>query len=101
MKYLLIPLLSGCAVDPYWTQQINPIEVKHIAHVDMPCGYLLGGKRLDGCWNASANTIEVRKGLNASREECVISHERKHAAGYVHEIREIVFAQDCGDGRVM
>ena len=95
MRYALIfILLSGCATDTYWVRAVNPVEVKHIAHVDLPCGRF----GWSACWNPAAQTIEVKKGLPAGLEACVISHERKHAAGYRHDLERPNFAIDCGDG---
>ena len=94
---LVIIILSGCAAQPYWQETGAAVEVKHVVRVDFPCKKF----DIDGCWNEAANTVEIKKGLSPNREDCVITHERKHAAGYTHEVRKIVFAHDCGDGRVM
>jgi len=88
-------LLAGCATDTYWTRVYEPLSVEHVVHVDFPCGK----RELLGCWNPVGRTIELRKGMSASLERCVLSHEKKHADGFVHpEPRAIVAYIDCGDG---
>lgn len=94
---MFVLTLSGCATEEYWTHYTDEVQVKHVVHVDFPCKKF----DTDGCWNAKANTVEVRKGLSKPYEDCVISHERKHAKGYTHPRQAIVFAQDCGDGTML
>ena len=87
-------MLGGCASDPYWIRYDGLRgEVKHIVRVDFPCKNI----GWEGCWNAASGTIEVKKGMPKALEDCVISHERKHAQGFTHE-RRIEFSKDCGDG---
>lgn len=93
---LLVLTLTGCAHGEYWVPIGQPVEVKHVVRVDFPCKKF----DIDGCWNEKANTVEIKKGLK-ERENCIINHERKHAAGYTHENRKIVYVSDCGDGTMM
>ena len=90
----MLLMLNGCATDTYWVRTMNPVEVKHFARVDFPCGR----RGWDGCWNPAGQTIEIRKGMPAAMENCVIGHERKHAAGYRHDLERPNLAIDCGDG---
>lgn len=91
---VIVLILSACGIDmPYWTLTNPPAEVKAVLHVKYPCG----NPTYDGCWNSVQRTIEVRDGLSVLDEDCVITHERKHAAGYTHPIRP-EYSTDCGDG---
>jgi len=85
-------LLSGCA-EPYWIKAREPMPVHRIVEVERPCG--LSG--VDGCCDLAAGVIYLRSGMPADLRSCVLSHERKHFAGYDHKVR-IHYSTDCGDG---
>jgi hypothetical protein len=90
---ILALLLVGCVSvpDDYWVRDKAPAEVKHIVRVDFPCGK----KDTRGCWHAHSGTIEIKKGLSAADEACVLRHERAHSQGWSHPNRQS-FLWDCG-----
>lgn len=93
----IVFLLSGCATQPYWTKQFPPTPVLHTVHVDVPCG------RWDwaGCWNPSAQTIELSKGMTLAQEACVLSNEKHKADGWRPQPQRVKqFSIDCGDGTI-
>ena len=89
--------LYGCAIaGSYWYWAHPPIPVKGVVETPTP------GGRADLLGNANYGTgeIEIRPGLGWTLRQCVISHERKHFAGWSHEERK-GFAVDCGDGTMV
>ena len=103
MRYLLILMLSvafsGCANTGAWSDKPMrpPMPALFTVHVDFPCGANPDGiRRVYGCWNEAARTIEIKKGLAAEDEACVLRHERLHAAGYTHGDQGHYYRMDCG-----
>jgi hypothetical protein len=93
---ILLLLISGCAMQPYWTLANAPLPVLHVVHVDFPCAGMRGADpTARGCWNANAQTIEIKRGLSAANEVCVLRHERAHAAGWTHPAN-MAYVADCG-----
>lgn len=81
--------LAGCA--PYWVQTHAPVPMREIVEVEQPC-------RHDwlGCANYSQGVAEIKKGLSPEQRICVIEHEKKHFAGYSHDLRWVNHRVDCG-----
>lgn len=92
---LLVFLLQACGDGGYWELKHTPVEIAHIARVDYPCAM----QNARGCWNPVSRTIEIKHGLSASDEACVMRHERAHAAGWVHP-ENMAFVWDCGPPNV-
>jgi hypothetical protein len=97
MRSILLPLLlSGCAITPYWTPEprlVAPV----LRVVDVPVLTCNDGHAWS-CWEYERGEIQVLIGVPASARDCLISHERKHAEGWTHNIERRHFAIDCGDG---
>lgn len=93
---LVLMLLTGCATDAYWHRSHAPVLIRQVAIVDTPCG------RADwrGCSNLATGVIEIRRGLPDIEHACVLSHERRHMAGYDHHTGTH-YATDCGDGTIL
>lgn len=92
---ILALMTSACAPAPYWVKVAEPIPLRELSYVEIPCG------REDwlGCTHMVTGDVELRKGLSFSMHECVMSHERRHLAGWIHDARPL-FAYDCGDGTI-
>lgn len=105
----LIPLcaasvLVGCASfgEPYWQETHLPYEVSRVIYVDKPCNLTSAyGTPMLGCANYYTNTIEIQKGLTPAASQCVLTHERKHFAGYSHSLERPHYSIDCGDGTML
>ena len=93
--------LTECAnaptEEPYWFRDSDPIEVKHILYVDnVPCGEIVAW----GCSMRSLGIILIAKRLPPWVQNCVLSHEKRHFAGWDHD-RKPRATLDCGDGRIL
>jgi hypothetical protein len=98
----LFTLLGGCASDSYWVKTHDPIEVKHVVSLDYPCTTRwYQNKPSLGCANYPTNTIEIKRPLSQLHRGCVEGHERKHFAGFSHDIERPHYATDCGNGTLM
>ena len=104
MRYLLILLLSGCANSGAWSDKPvrPPVSALFTVHVDFPCGVKPDGiRRVYGCWNEAARTVEIKKGLSAEDEQCVRDHEdtgkKSHTKGYTHGDQGHYLRMDCGE----
>lgn len=75
---LVALLLTGCASDPYWVYEHEPMldEVIHTVSRS-PWGTEQGWVIREG------TTCHIFVVASADRE-CVLAHERKHCAGYGH-----------------
>ena len=92
----VIFLLTGCAMgDTYWLYVQDPVSIKGVIEVERP-----GGRDLLGFANFKTRNVEVKSGLRAVLRDCVISHEKRHFAGYAHDSRP-GFVVDCGDGTMV
>lgn len=91
---LVIP--NAAWPDEYWRLAWHPVEFTGIIETNTP-----GGRwDLVGNANRATGKVEVKPGLRETLRDCVISHEKKHLAGYTHEERR-GFAIDCGDGTLI
>lgn len=84
-------VLQACGDGGYWELKYAPVPVKQIVRVEYPCAI----ENARGCWNPVTQVIEVKNGLSASDEACVLRHERAHAAGWVHPVNQAL-EWDCG-----
>ena len=94
--FVALLVLTGCASDSYWVKVHEPYPVRGVVEIANP------GGRADyiGAANYATGYIELRPGLAPILRDCVLSHERKHFAGYTH-IERKGFATDCGDGTMV
>lgn len=82
--------------DEYWTRSARAgTTLTLVVETENPCG-----RRIDGCALPAEGIIVLRKNMDAVLKACVLSHEKKHLAGFDHDDR-IVFATDCGDGTIL
>lgn len=90
-------VLQACGEGGYWELKHAPVLVKQIVKVDYPpCGI----SNARGCWIPTTQTIEIKAGLSASDEACVLRHEKAHAAGWVHPPGQAL-EWDCGPREYM
>lgn len=80
-------LLSGCATGEYWHKAHDALPVVNIAAMpDMR--FCVGNRDTQGCTIRLAGQCMIFYHAdldgNASLKACVLSHERKHCAGYDH-----------------
>ena len=90
-------LMTGCT--PYWVRDAEPVPVFAVVEVDLvECGGLLADNL--GCAHRSTGLIQIKRGLTQYVRDCIEAHERKHLAGWSHDVGRPL-AIDCGDGRII
>ena len=87
--------LAGCA--PYWYQDaaltgFTPLPTQVITEAEL---ILMCGSRT-GCTKWLLDAFTVQSFTLADPQQCVIDHEAKHRAGWLHDDRPMVRA-DCGE----
>ena len=80
----------------YWFKtriQADSVRIEYVDRIDC------GGYDALGCYRESygKGVIQIRKGLPAYVESCVLKHEKKHANGEDHPTGLQPFI-DCGNG---
>lgn len=98
---LAATLLTGCASQPYWIEApdqkaTGAIITMRVPDVQSRCA----DDHALGCWNVAENTIYITTmQMDAKQMRCIVKHEQRHAAGYVHPKQPQLYT-DCGDGSV-
>ena len=94
--------LAGCATrGPYWVKVREGQPVRGILYVSKPCG-----EKWNGCARLKDGILEIKNDLDQAHQDCVLSHEKRHMAGWDHPEFNTKnafdkFATDCGNGEVM
>ena len=94
---LITLLFYSCALEPYWRKTHAPLEIAGV--IRYPTTELLrvfcGNRVGRGCTERIEHLGIAILHLGPDADECTLKHEKAHAAGWMHDAREI-YRRDCG-----